>query len=203
MRSFDNILKLIYHLKSETFQWTESSHKLGKFADIYNTAKKDSRKLIDQQTGIKVDIPDAAGKGGTTTNGNVCERLLKDHRDVLVSLVPERFQPALNEFLNRLWVILFVYTSQSKTHVNTPLFREFCAITYELLLNSFQNSESKWLNISPTLHMLLAHSWELIEINDNCGLGEFSETGLEHNNKFLRFFRQFRARKKITRVKSY
>ena len=99
---------------------------VGEFTNIYNTAKKDSRKLIDQQTGIKVDIPDAAGKGGTTTNGNVCERLLKDHRDVLVSLVPKRFQPAMNEFLNRLWIILFVYTSQDKTHVNTPLFREFC-----------------------------------------------------------------------------
>ena len=80
MRSFDNVLKLIYHLKSETFQWTESSNKLGEFADVYNTAKKDSCKLIDQQTCIKVDIPDAAGKGGTTTNGNVCKILLKYHR---------------------------------------------------------------------------------------------------------------------------
>ena len=84
---------------------------VGEFTDIYNRAKKDSRKLIDQQTSIKVDIPDVAGKGGTTTNGNVCKRLLKYHRDVLVSLVPERFQPAMNEFLSRLWIILFVYTS--------------------------------------------------------------------------------------------
>ena len=43
--------------------------------------------------------------------------------------------------------------------------------------------------------MLLAHSWEIIEINNNTGLGDYSETGLEHNNKFLRFFRQFLARK--------
>ena len=42
--------------------------------------------------------------------------------------------------------------------------------------------------------MLLAHSWELIEINDNHGLGEYSETRLE-NNKFLRYFRQYLARK--------
>ena len=40
--------------------------------------------------------------------------------------------------------------------------------------------------------MLLAHLWEFIEINDNYGLGEYSETGLE-NNKFLRHFRQFLA----------
>ena len=135
------------------------------------------------------------GKAGTTTNGNVCERLLKNHRYTLGSLVPERFQPALSEFLNSLWVILFIYTSESKTHVNTPLYREFCANSYELLLNSFEKSENKWINISPTRHMLLAHSWELIEINDNYGLGEFSETGLEYNNKFLRFFRQYLAKK--------
>ena len=144
-----------------------------------------------------MDIPDSAGKGGSTTNGNISERLLKDHRDILVSLVPVRFQPALRELLNRLWVILFVYTSQSKdAQVNIPLFREFCANTYELLLTGFENSESKWINISPTVHMLLAHSWELIEINNNYGLGEYSEQGLEHNNKFLRYFRQYLSRKK-------
>ena len=27
-------------------------------------------------------------------------------------------------------------------------------------------------------------------MNNNQGLGDYSETGLEHNNKFLRFFRQ-------------
>ena len=43
--------------------------------------------------------------------------------------------------------------------------------------------------------MLLAYSWELIEINGNCGLGEYSETGLENNNKYLRFYRQYLARK--------
>ena len=35
----------------------------------------------------------------------------------------------------------------------------------------------------------------LIEINGNCGLGEYSETGLENNNKYLRVFRQHLARK--------
>ena len=43
--------------------------------------------------------------------------------------------------------------------------------------------------------MLHAYSWELIESNNNRGLGEYSESGLEHNNKFLRFFRVNLARK--------
>ena len=98
--------------------------------------------------------------------------------------------------MDRLWIILFIYTSQSKNaQVNTLLFREFCADTYELLLKNFENLVKRWINVSPTLHMLLAHAWELIEINGKYGLGEYSETGLENNNKFLRYFREHLARK--------
>ena len=32
-------------------------------------------------------------------------------------------------------------------------------------------------------------------MNNNQGVGDYSETGLEHNHKFLRFFRQCLARK--------
>ena len=175
MRCEGNVQKLIYHLRSETFIWTESLKKLGEFTKIYHTAKSETHKIIYEETDIKVDIPDATGKGGTTSNGNVCERLMKDHKNVLVSLVPERFQPALKEFVDRLWIILSIYTSQSKNvQVNTLLFREFCADTYELLLNNFENSE----NVLPTLHMLLAHSWELIELIGKYGVGGYSETGL-------------------------
>ena len=45
------------------------------------------------------------------------------------------------------------------------------------------------------MHALLAHSWELIANNDGKGLGEFSESGLENNNKYLRFYRTSLARK--------
>ena len=39
------------------------------------------------------------------------------------------------------------------------------------------------------------HSWELIKENNAKGLGEYTEGPLENNNKFLRFNRQFLARK--------
>ena len=142
-----------------------------------------------------MDIPDPTGKGGTTKSGNVCDWLLNDHRHILVSLVPVTCQCKIIELLNRICVILSVYTSKYKDVVNTALFRVFCEETYYFILNSFQNSETKWINISPTLHMLLAHSWEIIENHNNTGLGEYSETGLEQNHKFLRFFRQFLAHK--------
>ena len=67
----------------------------------------------------------------------------------------------------------------------TNLFKEFCLETYNLILSKFNNVDLKWISIMPTVHSLLAHGWELISLNNDKGLGEFTESGLE-NNKFLR-----------------
>ena len=91
LRCFGFILKLIYHLRSQTFYWTESEKKLGDSYEIYCKAKIEAREIVYSQSGIKMDILDATGKDGTTNTGNICERLLKDHRHILVSLVPLRF----------------------------------------------------------------------------------------------------------------
>ena len=66
--------------------------------------------------------------------------------------------------------------------------------TYNLILSKFNNVDLKWISITPTVYSLLAHGWELISFNDNKGLVEFTESGLE-NNKFLRFNCQNLARK--------
>ena len=78
--------------------------------------------------------------------------------------------------------------------VRINLFKEFCLETYNLILSKFNNVDLKWISITPTVHSLLAHGWELISFNDDKGLGEFTESGLE-NNKFLRFNRQNLSRK--------
>ena len=65
-----------------------------------------------------------------------------------------------------------------------------------IILSNFNNDkENKWIQIRPTVHSLLAHSWELIKENNAKGLGEYTEGPLENNTKFLRFNRQFLARK--------
>ena len=93
----------------------------------------------------------------------------------------------------RLWIIVRLYTS--KEQIKVEQFKSFCLPTYNLILNSFNNETSKWINISPTVHALLGHSWELIANNEGKGLGDYSEGGLEHNNKILRFCRRNLARK--------
>ena len=50
-------------------------------------------------------------------------------------------------------------------------------------------------HITPTVHKTLAHSWELIDMNGGCGLGSYSEEGLESCNKLLQKIRISLSRK--------
>ena len=53
-----------------------------------------------------------------------------------------------------------------------------------------------WVNVTPTLHKLLANCAELIrDCNNGRGLKEFSEEGLEACNKLIRRIREHLARK--------
>ena len=83
--------------------------------------------------------------------------------------------------------------------VDTVAYRSFSLDTYRLILTGFNNDRAEekkqWIFISPTLRALLAHGHELVQINNNRGLGDYTEQGLKHNNKFLRFFCQHLARK--------
>ena len=131
-----------------------------------------------------MDCADSTGKGGNTDKGDVCQRLLTDHREVLVQLVPEWFQSDFCD-LCCLWIAIKVFNSKEK--INSQEFKIFCIGTYKHLFTAFFNN-SRWISVSSTVHSLLAHGWELIRSNDNRGLGEYTEGGLE-NNKFLCLYR--------------
>ena len=80
--------------------------------------------------------------------------------------------------------------------MNVAEMKKFSKETYELILTKFDQDKKKWIDISPTVHALIAHAWELIELNDATGLGAYSEASLEHNNKVLRLMRARLARKR-------
>ena len=144
-----------------------------------------------------MDSPDFAGRGDSMDKGDVCKRLLCDHRDVLVHLVPDHHQEKFQELLENLWIVLKIYCTKKieDIKVDTPKLRVFCLDLYHLIFNNFGNEVTRWIKISPTVHSLLAHSWELIERNDCDGVGELSESGMEANNKFMRAIRTNKSRK--------
>ncbi len=87
---------------------------------------------------------------------------------------------------------------KEKVHVET--YKQFCTDLYVFLIQNFSRVVHKhlpgpWISITPSLHKLLAHSWELIELNDGTGLRALDEAGLEGCNKILRAMRTKLSRK--------
>lgn len=84
-------------------------------------------------------------------------------------------------------VILSIINSNRKVKVDE--FREFCRKTYLHVVSI------SWIELTPSSHAVLGHSAELVEENGDRGLHNFTESGLEANNKFLRQYRINKARK--------
>ena len=149
--------------------------------------------MSKKKTHITIEVPDSTGKGGTSTTGNSVHALMGSdaNRKMLSSLVQEN-STDIEEMLLRLWVICKIYNGDDEV---TDLFKDFCTETSLFILTKFNGSKGPWIFLSPTVHGLLHHASELIESNDGFGLQEYSESGLEANNKFLRFYRTFLARK--------
>ena len=191
MRSFDFIIKLIIHEIAEIRHWSEEVSMQD--AQFVKQAKRNLQDHLKLHTGIKLDFPDATGKGGTTTTGNVARRILWEPklRELTLSLIPERRRDLVRAVVVRLAIVLRVVESKRKIQQIDAL-ETYCKDTYRLLLTSFPRPVCV---ISPSVHKLLGHSWELIDKNGGMGLGVLSEAGLEACNKLLRNYRTGKARK--------
>ena len=82
----------------------------------------------------------------------------------------------------------------SNRKINGEEYRKMSTKFNVFLLTGFPRQMDKhlpgpWISITPSLHKVVAHSWELNRLNDSFGLGNLDESGLEGNNKFLRAIR--------------
>ena len=209
LRCFDNFMKAAVHVKAGVFDWSDAKpeHKI-KLGD----AKHKLQNKIVEETGVKWDFPDKTGKGGNTTIGNNCKRLIHLEREVIISELPDDHKDTFRYFGQHLSVILRVMSSKEK--VDVEKFKHFCTDLYLFLLQNFtcdtekdqsmaemdqqlteNNKNVSWIKITPTVHKVLAHSWELIAHNDGVGLGSLDESGLEGCNKILRNVRTNISRK--------
>ena len=76
-----------------------------------------------------------------------------------------------------------VYLFKKDRHSKTE---DFLPRSLPVTFHNFGNEFTRWIKISPTVHSLLAHSWELFERNGGDFVGELSESGLEADNKFIK-----------------
>ena len=197
LRSWDMIKHIMYHVHSGNYVWSDSQLELKQGYRFYLNSKAEIKAAVKNATGITMDAADPTGHGGNTDKGDICRRLMTEpHRSVLVNLMPEHHQSDFRKIITRLWICVKIYNSQDR--IDVALYKSFCIETYILLLSSSFSKNHKdeiWISISPTVHALIAHTWELIEFNSGYGCGEYSESGLEANHKFLRFYRRVLSRK--------
>lgn len=201
LRTFDHFMKIAVHLRAEFLEWTESDSSI--YHQFLVAAKKEIQTKLDEVIGEKWDFPDKAGKGGTSTTGNTARRILHHGgRDIVIQMIPDRFRGIMTQIGQYLSVILRLFSSSER--INIEEYKKVCTSLYLMYLESFPAKQKKksqnvldlvWVRITPTLHKLLAHSWELIDMNEGCGLKNWDESGLEANNKVLRAIRLKLARK--------
>lgn len=118
-----------------------------------------------------------------TTTGNVARSLLFDRetREVLLELVPDRSRDALRQVIKK--NLRVISSTRSLTDQKINDLELLCKESYKLNLTSYPHPRAK---LSPSVHKLLGHTWELIRLNDNKALGSLSEGGIEACNKLLR-----------------
>lgn len=111
-------------------------------------------------------------------------------REVVTNLLKkESLRSSFSEILLGLCAIIRVINSQHR-QIDLPRFKALCTEVHHSLCINFP-----WAVISPSIHRVLAHSWEVVQMNENQGLGNQSEEGLETQNKFVRHLQIHGARK--------
>ena len=80
--------------------------------------------------------------------------------------------------------------NSQREEINVEGYHSLCKSTLVTIVTHFP-----WAKVSPSLHKVLCHTGELIELNDGKGLGSQSEEGLEALNKYIRHLRVHGARK--------
>ena len=101
LRTFDFVMKLIYHLRAEVLDWKEGASNI--YLRFLKEAKSEIQESILTKTGIKLDFPDSSGHGGTTTTGNVARRVLfqENIRKIVLEHIHSDLE-RIREYLSRI-----------------------------------------------------------------------------------------------------
>ena len=189
IRSFQWVVELLTRLKSHK-KWATPTNCVRyekEETEDYKKMWEELKELIYQNLAINIGNP------GDMVTGKAFVNFASDSsRAFFVSLVDEMEKEDLDIILLGLCAVVKVINSQ-KRKVNVEKLRILAQEVNMKIVTTFP-----WAAISPSVHRILAHSWEVIEMNDGFGLGDVSEEGLEALNKLIRQMRTHGARKNST-----
>lgn len=90
----------------------------------------------------------------------------------------------------------FILNINSSGKVDLPKYKEFCQLTAIRILYLNQKGAHpgvQWINMNDTVHEVLYHSWEIIELNGCKGVGALSEELIEATQYYIRHDRHHLA----------
>ena len=155
--------------------------------EMYKAAREKLKEDLYKAMAINI------GDAGDMVTGRAFQQFSSDEaRHFLSSLVNEDVKQDFNFILLGLCATVKIINSQ-KRKVNVDNLKKLTTDVYMKLVTTFP-----WVVLSPSVHRILAHSWEVISMNNYYGLGDLSEEGLEALNKFIRQIREGGARKDTT-----
>ena len=183
LRSLDHCLKLLYHLVSgQTHTWSESNANV---KQALSAAKKEIIDHVRVTCGFLLDCPTTIG--GNTNSGPIAERFFspESRMHICSKILKEddrsNFQTLLSYF-NRILSIT-QHCDESKS-VNPQKLKD---LGLDLMLH--HRRSFGFARISPTVHQMAAHAWELFEITEGKPISTYSEQAGEAWNKHIRAFK--------------
>ena len=155
-------------------------------------AKNEFRINAKKSLHMKLDQPDAYGRGGSTNTAGMARRFFRpNNRQKLLDLIyGTREEKKAFAILHKKFSVILRLISSKKKQIDFMSLEKYNLDTYQFLLESFG-----WATVPGVVHHVLAHSAERIKLNGGLGLGEWSEEGLETIHKLVRRFREMLARK--------
>ena len=194
----------VCHSKIRAFEWIvqlmvrNRSHK--KWASPTNGIKytKEDKEMFDKswedfKEAVYKNLAINIGNPSDMVTGASFQKFSSDSaRAFFVSLLEEEDAQDFNFILIGLSAAVKVINSQ-KRRVNTEKLRELSLEVYLRIVERFP-----WAVVSPSIHRILAHAHEVIDLNEGFGLGDESEEGLEALNKQIRRMREHGSRKDST-----
>ncbi|CAL4226389.1 unnamed protein product [Meganyctiphanes norvegica] len=176
-------LNLLYHLTANDKTWGFGNKADPRYKKLMK-AKENVQDIFAAVLGRRIDAADGTGHTGTSLTGNLAKRFFAGEcRVLLYKIVKEPHLGHVKKLHLHFDVILRILSSKNHS-IDMDKFGNLCTTTYVDVLTHF-----KWVDLTPTVHKVLAHATELISNNMCMGIGHLSEEGLEACHKIIRRFR--------------
>ena len=186
IRSFEWLIELAIRALSHR-KWSTVTNRVvytKEDNELYKAAREKVKAEMKSKLAVNIGNP------GDMITGASFQKFSSDFaRTVLSSMFKEEEREDFSEILLGICTLVKVMNSQ-KRRVNVDKVRRLGQQVNLLIVKRFP-----WAAISPSVHRILAHSWEVMQLNDSHGLGGQSEEGLEALNKHIRSIRSKGARK--------